>query len=221
MASFWKLLEDQMWTCPSSSTDNHINGIPYYLVKAAANEEGFVGGNPSGHTEVAGLSRSTYSGWKNYAFDYTSVTKDDLIAKIRKAIEFTDFQSPEPYPELTTGSSKFQHFTTYPVVATMERLLEAQNDNLGNDVLSKMGKVMIKGNPVTWVKYLDENDSAAAPWYGINWGKFQMFHNGVWLERTAPLTDSNQPSARTVFYWAWANLRCLDPRQAGFVGAKI
>lgn len=219
--AYWKLLEDQMWTIPTSSTDNHLNGIPYYLVKVAAGEEGFLGGHPSGHSEVAGLSRTTYPNWKNYGFDYTAVTKDDLVSKIRKAVEFTNFESPEPFPELRTGSSKFQHFTTSANVFTMERMLEAQNDSLGNDVMPKFGKVMVKGNPVSWVKYLDDNDSAAAPWYGINWNVFQFFHNGTWLTRTEPMMDASQPSARSIFYWSWCNLRCLDPRQAGFVGAKI
>src|SRR5688572_8017556 len=135
-------IEDRFWRLPDSTSDNlNMYGVPYWVVKN--NSEGFNGGHPSGYSDVAGISRTTYARWKNYTAQYTAVTKDDLIAKIRRAMEFTDFTPPVEGIPSAVGGSEYGLYSNWNVVGTLAQLAEAQNDQLGTDVASMDGRVTV------------------------------------------------------------------------------
>ena len=217
---FMVLLEEQMWTLPPSSTDNHLLSIPYYLVKPTAGQEGFLGGAPSGHTLVANLNPSTVTQWKAYVADYDAYSQEDLIEKWIAANEKTQFKAPVPTPELTAGSDMYSYYTTYAVWAAMRFLLRAQNDNLGSDVAAGRG-AQFYGRPIEWVAYLTNNDTSN-PIYGVNWGQFQVYHKtGRWAVRTGPIMNKDGHSMWEVYKDWWLNLRCFNRRAAGYCLAAI
>jgi hypothetical protein len=210
------LFETQFWSKPSTSSDKlNAFGIPYWVVKNAST--GFNGGNPTGFSSGAGgISSSTYTQWANYTAQYTDVTKEDLIVKMRTAAAKTGFVNPVMFPDTNRGD-RFSHMTTYSVIATMERILETQNDNLGNDVASKDGQVMFRGNPVEWVPYLDSNDSQN-PIYGINWGVFQpIFLSGWYLRETPPTPSQDMHTVVSVHIDSTYNFRCTDRRRMSVI----
>lgn len=223
----WKLLEPEVWSSPASSSTNAILGVPHWIVKSAAGEEGFVGGAPSGFTTVAGISPTTYSQWKNYAFDYTNATPDDLLAKLRKACYKTHFKAPDPIAksQLTLKGGKLDtdkmgHYTTYANQAAFERILESRNDNHGNDVAKYDGALMFKGNVVRAVPYLDANDSSN-PWYGINWASLRgIAKKNRQGYRMGPMESAEQPTVRQVYKMWWHNILCIN-RRVNFVGAQV
>jgi hypothetical protein len=226
MLDYWEMIENQVWQSPASPTADEMLGIPFWLTPALAGEEGFVGLAPSGHTTVAGLSPSTYTKWRNWAFDYTDVSKLDLITKLRRACYETTFKAPDPVAKSELdggdGSSTSGHYTTYSVTGPMELILESQNDNLGPDVAKYAGKVMFKGNPVIPVPKLDQLDTGSeCPWYGINWktmkGIIKKNRNG---QASPVLTPHDQPSTRQVFRTWWQNILCIN-RRRNFRGGKI
>ncbi len=192
MISAVKKFENRFWRVPASTDDVNPFGIPYWIVKN--NSEGFNGTTPSGYTTVAGLSTTTVPRWKNYTAQYTAVSKEDLIRKWRKAATFTDFEPPvEGIPDFNTGNT-YGFYTNYGVVGPMEELLEAQNENLGNDVASMDGKVLFRRTGVTWVPQLEEDTTN--PIYGINWGVFKVpvLADEWMLETPIPI----QPGQHTV-----------------------
>ena len=83
-------------------------------------------------------------------------------------------------------------FTTYNVLEEMEKLLESRNDNLGADLAKYAGSVVIKGNPVVWVPYLQNNDSSD-PFYGVNLRVFKFFFEKV--AKCTPCTSTSCTSA--------------------------
>lgn len=181
MISLAELMEDNFWGPPVASTDSVTPwGVNTWLVKNAT--EGFYGGAPSGYTTI-GLNPTTYPRWKNWTAQYTAVSKDDLIRKLRKAATFTNFKPPvDGIPTFNTGN-KYGYYTNYGVIGPMEEVLESQNDNLGNDVASKDGMVLFRRLPVTWVPKLESDTTN--PFYGINWGDLKTHVlNGWWLKET-------------------------------------
>ena len=216
MLDFAELYETDFWSKPVDSTDLlKAFGVPYWIVKNTST--GFNGGNPSGFSSGAGaISSSTYTGWANYTFQYTLVTKDDLIRKMRKAATFTNFMSPVDIPSYNTGND-YGFYTNYNVLGKLEEALEGQNQNLGNDVASKDGVTMFRQNPVTWVPKLETDTSD--PIYGINWGVFApVFLKGEYLREQGPDVSGN---AHTVFQTnvdTSGNFKCSDRRRL-FVGS--
>jgi hypothetical protein len=199
-------------------------GIPFWVQKSAT--EGFNGGDPSGFSAGAGdLSTSTYPNWKNYTFSYAAVSRLDLLAKWRKASEFTKFMPPNKYPEQAAGLGQYRYYTTYRLLAPLEALLEGRNENLGVDLAKYAGDVVFKGVPVKWVPQL-ENSSAAGydstdPIYGINWKVLRPYtKTGRWKVRSKPMTLPQQHTVRAVFTDYWLQQLCIDRRRL-FVGYYV
>lgn len=215
---YFEGMEERLWGMPVGTDDSPRppSGIPYWIVKNAT--EGFNGGNPSGHTAGAGgLSSTTYPNWSNWTFSATSVDRDDFIAKALKACEFTKFMAPKAYNELAAGEGKWGFFTTYRLLALLEKYLQSSNDNLGVDLAKYAGAVTLKGNPIKWVPYLQANDTQD-PFYGINWSTLKyFFRKGRSMVRHPPQLRDNQHTVRVVHMDNWGNFCCYN-RRKNFVG---
>ncbi len=215
---YFELQEENLWNFPASSTvsPRPPMGIPFWVVKNAT--EGFTGADPSGWAGGAGgIDTDTYANWKNYAFAATVVDREDFIAKVLKAIEFTQFEAPKTFAELGGGKSDWGFYTTYDVQALLEKYLQGSNDNLGVDIAKYTGSVLIRGNPVRWVPYLQTNDTQD-PFYGINWKVFKYFYRkGRKMLRHPPHQRDPQHTVRVVHMDSWGNFLCYN-RRRNFVG---
>lgn len=182
MISFVELFEAAFWSAPSATDQLTPLGLPYWVTKNAT--AGFNGGTLAGYTNVAGLSPTTLPNWNNYSFSYTNVTRDDFIRAARKAARFTQFKPlVEGIPSPNTGD-EYGHYTNNAVLQPLEEALESQNDNLGHDIASMDGKVMLRRVPVVWVPFLEKDTTN--PFYGINWGWFKTYLlRGEWMRETA------------------------------------
>lgn len=222
MSDMAELNEENFWSAPTDSSDTRPMGLPFWLQKDATTtvEGGFNGGNPSGFSSgCAGVSSTTYPRWRNWTFGYTTVDRDDLVRKVKKAIAFTSFQAPVPHPELGYGESKYNIYTTYRVQEPLERLAENRNDNLGADLAKYMNSVTIGGVPVKWVPYLEANDTSD-PLYGVNWKVFRPFvKTGLNMRRNPPKQGARQHTVREVHIDNSMNYICLN-RRLCFVGSK-
>ncbi len=181
MISLAELMEANFWGPPVAITDTLTPwGINTWVVKNAT--EGFNGGAPSGYTTI-GLNPTTYPNWNNWTFQYTAVSPDDFVRKMRKAATFTDFEPPvDGIPEPNTGDA-YGFYTNYGVLGPLEELLTSQNENLGNDIASKDGDTMFRRVPVSWVPKLEADTTN--PIYGINWGWMKTYVlEGWWLRET-------------------------------------
>lgn len=200
MISYAELFETDFWSNPADSTDKlKMFGVPYWIVWNAT--EGFNGSNPSGYTAGAGgLDSDTYTRWKNWSAQYSMVTKDDLVKKMRKASTFTRFMAPRmSNPSTFNTGDDYGYYCTYDILSGLEELLEAQNQNLGNDIASKDGRTMFRGNPVIWAPILENKDNSVM--YGINWGVFKIaFLRGEVMKQTGP---ERAPSQHTVINVHW------------------
>jgi hypothetical protein len=196
-------MELKFFRAPSSSADTEEPyGLPYWVVKSAST--GFVGDVPSGHTTVANVSTTTYPRWKNYAAPYTAVTKDDLVQKLRTAMEETTFVPPVQSATFNTGD-RYKMLTTLSVRQAMENLLEDQNENLGGDLDKYHNQVMFRSVPLIRVPRLDEDTTN--PVYGINHGEFKtVILKSRWMKETVISQMPGQHNVSAVFIdssWNW------------------
>lgn len=224
--SFAELMESTFWTCPADDTDEVTPyGLQYWLYTQTQSTEtsyasphdtastgGFLDANKTGFTSGRGsVSSATYANWSNWNCQYTDVSKDDLIAKMRRGAYETDWTSAVDHPDYGTDSGGRVIYTNYDVCSTMERILENQNETLGNDVASKDGKVRFKGNPVVAVPYLD--DDASDPVYQVDWDWFNIYClEGEYLTHTKVDANANAHTV-TEDHWdmSW-NTRCFNPK---------
>jgi len=212
MVSFYEKLEEFLWGKPDDSSDLKTPyGIEYWVTRNAT--EGFNGGNPTGFTSgKAGIDASTYTRFKNWTAQYTDVSKEDLIRKMRKAARHSKFRSPVSHATPRLGGMQNGIYTNTDVIGTMEEILEAQNMNLGNDMASKDGKTLFKGTPITWAPYLDDDDTN--PVYLLDWmwlviGVLAGWENNL----TKPYQVADMHNVRRVDLDATLNMVCTDPRR--------
>ncbi len=210
MISLAELMEDNFWGPPVAVDDTVTPwGVNTWVVKNAS--EGFYGGAPSGHTTI-GLNPTTYPRWKNWTAQYTSVAKDDLVRKLRKAATFTNFKPPvEGIPTFNTGD-QYAFYSNYAVIGGLEEILESQNDDLGTDIASMDGKVLFRRAPIMWVPKLEADTTN--PIYGLNWGSFKTYVlQGWWLKETNVPVYPGQHTISAHFMdctyqWIMKNRRC-------------
>ena len=221
MVDLAKHMETRFWSAPTASSDNlQMYGIPYWVSWVADATGDFVGGNPSGFSSGAGgLDSATHSQWQNFSATYTNVTSVDLVRKWRRAATFTNFRAPVAGNEYGSSSrGKYGFYTNYDVIGPLEEVLEAQNENLGNDIASKDGKLLFRQIPVTWVPEL--NSRGGDPVYGINWSVLKPgFLAGEYLREEGPAKASNQHTVFLTHVDLTMNLICHN-RRANFVLAK-
>lgn len=185
--------EDRFWRVPAANDTVNPYGVPYWIVKS--NTAGFNGGAPTGYTLVGNVNPSIIDQWKNYTDQYAAVSKDDLIRKWRKAATFCEFEPSIDGMPLYTNEDSPGYYTNYNVIGQLEEALEAQNDNLGNDVASMDGRVLFRRNPVVWVPKLEADTTD--PVYGINWADFKTaVLSGEWMNETRlPVTPGQHTVA--------------------------
>lgn len=217
MSDLAELLEMNFFGTPANPNDQEEKlkpyGLRYWFVRNPT--EGFTGTVPSGFTNVANISPTTYPNWSNWSAAYQSISKQDLVRKWRKASVYTKFKSPVKFPETGT-KARWVYLTNYAVLGPLEEILEAQNSSLGNDLASKDGQVLFRRNPVVFAPYLDADSQN--PIYGINWGKFKVvFKTGEYMKRSKPIMSKDNHRVRAIFLDNSTQFKCLDRRQGGFV----
>lgn len=217
-------LEATLLTAPSTTDTKTPYGIPYYVVKNATT--GHTGTVPGNHTTVAGISPTTYPNWRNYAGLYTSVSKSDLIAKLRDAFFYCDFQNPEmlTVTDYRKNRDKFVLLTNRSVGSDLEELAEAQNENLGQDVASQSvnsngrniymvdGVVTVRRKPIIQSQYLDSDTSN--PVYGLSTDYWCMYvHEEMNFKEGKVREVADTHGAYYTPVDLWCNLLCLDRRR--------
>jgi len=214
--------ERDLWSAPTGSSDKRVMGVPFWIQKDASTTPGgaFNGGNPSGFSGgCAGVSSTDYPNYRNWTFGYSAVTPDDLVVKLKRAFEYTNFVASDPHPTLGFGGVDFTIYTVYDgVVEPLERLAESRNDNLGPDVAKYLNRVAVGGVPIRSVPYLTANDTSC-PLYGINKRVFRPFLKRGADHRRTIKDAPRQHTVKNVFYDTWRNFMCIDRRQC-FVGSK-
>ena len=207
-------IERDYWAFPSASDTNTFRSLPYWVVKSATS--GFTGGHPTGYSDVAGLSATTYPRWKNYAAPYTAVTLDDFVLAARTMAEKTFFEpSVANVPDLGKASPNSRgYYTTLTVKQTIENIVDSRNDNLGFDIASSDGKAMFRRAPVNWVPVLDADTTN--PFYQINWDVFKtIVKTGYWNARTVIKPVPGMRNMVAVYKDTWMNFACFNRRVLG------
>lgn len=190
------------WSVPAATDELSPFGIPYWVVKSntpatQANNDGFNGTAPAGYSLVGGIDPVRFPRWANYATQYSAITKDDLIRKLRRAFFKTDWKPlVDTIPTYNTGDD-YGIYCNYDTVAAIEEILESQNENLGTDAASMDGKAMIRRTPLSPIHALDAD--LTNPCYLINWGEFKtMGQTGWWMKETViPRLESQHTVGRT------------------------
>lgn len=210
MISFAELMEANFWGPPVALSDTLTPwGVNTWIVKNAT--QGFNGGAPSGYTSI-GLNPTTYPNWQNWTDQYTAVSQDDFVRKLRKACTFTEFEPiVDGVPTFDTGEDHGL-YTNYGVIAPLEEVLMSQNDNMGTDIAKYDGQVHFRRIPVMWIPKLEPDTTN--PIYGIQWGVFKTFIlQGWWLKEThIPVYPMQHTiSAHFIdcaYQWVMRNRRC-------------
>ncbi|MCJ7497039.1 MAG: phage major capsid protein [candidate division Zixibacteria bacterium] len=147
-------LEEGYFAAPDATDTKKPWGLKYWCTKNATT--GFNGGLPSGFSTKGGVNITTYPSFKNYTFQYTNVTKADLIKKMRTAHRATNWRSPYKTSEMISEwGARRQIFMNEATISAFEDVGEAQNENLGRDVASMDDQIAFKKHPLIYIPYLD------------------------------------------------------------------
>lgn len=207
-------LENNFWRFPAATDTLTPFGVPYWVFKNSS--EGLNGGIPTGYSDVAGISPTTYSRWKNYTAQYTAVTLDDFVRKARLMAENTNFQSPVSAIPDKGKVGKRGYYTTISVIQTLEDVADSRNDNLGPDVAKMDGTVLFRRMPVERVPRLEEDTTN--PMYQIDWGVFKVILlDGWWQKRTVLAPFPGRRNVTGVFLDSIYQTVCFNRRNLGVI----
>lgn len=236
-------LEQKAWQVPNTSDKLSPYGVPYWIVYNATT--GFTGGYPTGPdgtvwTTIGGLSLTDSPKFKNYSANYSSVSKLDLIPKMRTGVRKTNFYSPIGDLDLSTPRGDDRRFyCDEATVSAFEDVGESQNENLGRDLAPMEagqhgsrrgsgglrdtdGTITFKKNPIVYVPQLDDTTvftAATSPVYQIDHSVFYVYClKGDYLRETGPEKAPNQHNFWRVFIDLTYNMLCANRRRCAVYG---
>lgn len=145
--------------------------------------EGFNGFEPVGWSSngVGGISCTDYPAWRNRTFPYTTVSRADFVEKTINSMDKCSFKPPVERPDIVDQKRMdFELLTTHSVLASGRRLLQAGNDNIGDDMAARSGTVYVRGVPLNWVPAWTNASSVNARTdgiiLGVNWATFRAYY---------------------------------------------
>ena len=211
LISLASVLEDYAWAAPPVNNKTLPYGIPYYVVKNATT--GFNGGLPGSHTTVAGVNLTTTPNYKNYTFQYVSLSKADAIKKLRTAHRKVRFKSPISIRDYRGArGDKYRLYVNETTISNMEDLGEAQNENLGRDIAALDNTIVFRNHPVLWVPKLDADTTN--PIYMIDHSVFQpVCLRGDYLRESSADKSPNQHNVFQFFVDLTHQYLCVDRRR--------
>ena len=232
MISLAELMEKNFWQAPSTTSDTtHPYGLAYQIARGQDGEEGFL---VSVH--IAKTARSSQiplrSRLPTCPLTHNGVT---TLRTTMKSPRLTSFASGVRLLCLPTSSqchkllladyntgNNYAYYTNYNVIGRLEEALEAQNDNLGNDIASKDGQLVFRQVPVMWVPHLeDDTTNGTDPIYGVNWGTIKpVFLSGEYMREEGPTQVPGQHTTMQVFVDSTLNFKCTD-RRRNFLLSKV
>ena len=214
------LMEQYFWDGPSSSSDTKVpyGLFKYWLDYSGYSSGGFEGGNHANFSSgPGGIDCSTYTRYKHWVDNYTNVSDEDLIRKMREAYVKTDFRGipNKPVKDYSSGTGhQFGIYTNYDVLAPFEELIDSKNENLGKDLARWDGQVMFRGTPVEYVPYLEENKATSDPVVGLDWNDYKCVVLKGQDQRMTPYYQSgNQNDVRHRFLTSGVNFVMQDRRK--------
>lgn len=225
MISLAEELEAKAWSSPSVSNTLDPWGLPYWVVYNGST--GFNGGAPSGHTTVGNVNLTETPNFKNYTANYATVSKGDLIKKMKTGCRKTKWKSPVGIPDFTRGvGSRYRIYTDNERIEAFEEVGEAQNENLGRDLapygaardVKDVNETLVfRKHPIIWVPQLDDTSvftACTAPVYAIDHGTFYpVVLKGDYLREQEPEKVPNTSNVFRVFIDLTYNYLCVDRRR--------
>jgi len=205
-------LEERAWGSAPSTTDKLLPfSIQYWIVEN--NSVGFNGGLPGSHTTIGGVDLADSPNFKNYTGQYTSVTKSDLIKKLRTAHRKIRFVSPVTLDDYRGGmGDRYRLYTNESVISDLEDVGEAQNENLGREIASMDGTITFRRHPIVWIPKLDSRSDN--PVYMIDHSTFYpVCLKGDYLRESEATKAPNQHNVFQVFVDLTYNYLCIDRRR--------
>lgn len=212
MISLVEELETKGWAAPASTDTVNPFGVPYWIVKNAST--GFNGGLPGSWATVGGVNLTNTPTFKNYTAQYVSVTKGDLIKKMRTGRRKTGFKSPVDVADYTNGKTEqYRIYMNEATVSSFEDVGESQNENLGRDVASMEGGAMaFRGSALRYVPILDGDTQN--PVYMIDHSTFMpVCLKGDYLRESDPAISPHVHNFIQVFVDLTYNYLCVDRRR--------
>jgi len=208
-------LEEKGWASPDADNEDEPYGLPYYIV--SNDTQGFNGGYPDGHTDIAGVNLTTVPTYKNWTDTYVAITKDDLIKKMRRASYKTNWKSPISVADFRSFKAQmYRIYMPYDVYEAFVDAAQAQNENLGPDVARYDGEVTFKKHTILATPSLDDttNTWTDFPVFGVNHQTFlPVCLEEDYMRETGPQQSPKQHNTREVHYDISYNYVCLDRRR--------
>lgn len=224
-------LESKAWQVPNTTDKLNPYGLPYWIVYNATT--GFTGSYPTGpdavaHTTIGGLDLNDAPNFKNYSANYTTVSKTDLIPKMRTAQRKTRFMSPVSKEDMTSQRGRDRRiYANETTISSFETIGESQNENLGrdlapytaggHDVKDMDGTLVFRKIPIIWVPQLDDTTTFTAcsnPVYMIDHSVFFPYClKGDYLRESPPEKVPDQHNMWRVFVDLSYNFVCSNRRR--------
>jgi len=226
-------LEARAFLTPADS-DDKVNpyGMPYWVVpitsaQVTAGTSGHQGQNPLygdgndiGTCGGVDASDPKYALWRNYNDVWTNangeLTEDDVDKILGMTLD-TKFKPPLNAKDVESGAfDNFRYYTNKVMTLAFWRKGRENNDNLGADIGTYAGNVVIRGNPI--IRQDDLDSDTSNPLYAINLSSFKPFIlDGDFFRTVGPDKDLRHPRTFATNVYTTFNFMCINRRHQGMI----
>jgi len=228
MIDHFNKIHGAVWSAPTGPGDYKTPyGVKYYIVRNATESTANTptGDLPSGFTTCAGL---THAKWKNYVFHYTNMTREDMVAKIHRAI-MTMRCTPQvdiPMDQQPNVPPRYIAFCNLNVWLALGNIAITQNANQPRDPYN----LVVSGSSVSiaGIKFIydDTLDSETGnPIFLLDLDTWEVpvlkGRNGAWWYRLSmQMNNVKQPLVATQYIHSMYSLCCYDRQRNAIIYQK-
>lgn len=220
MKSMVDLLEVALSGLTAAGDSETMLGIKNFVVQnSSTTSDRFTGGAPSGYTAVSGITISSVPLFKNWAANYTQVSKGDALALMREASLDCDYEQSLMTSDMDAREFDQVYATNKAVWLQFQPLLEAQNerfaqsneDKFDKELYRWKGQAWFMGRPIICCRSLDGDTKN--PLYGFNrQDLFMIAQDSTVIRESEARSMLPLMKATTVDLDFTGNLACVNRR---------
>jgi hypothetical protein len=231
LTSLGEHLETKGWSAASSADGEDPFGVFNYILYDNSATAGITGialnsAIPSGLSDVAGISPTTYRRWSNWSGKMTVTDTDTQVyaatnplVMIRNIMRKSNFKGVIGAPRNQYGNDISRAlYTNSATLDELELALANQNDSLtGTNLTPFFGSAVVNRAPVVFCPYFDYANQNII--VGIDWSSFKVaILEGENMIEQNHKPESGQPSVFKTFIDLTWNLVCYDRRKQFILG---
>jgi hypothetical protein len=217
----WELLENLLLATDfETAIEDKFRSLFYWItgnpaITTAGTAYSQYGGLDPIASGRAGITVASQEKFTNAVAAFDKVSQDDYFDKLSKFLNSVKMQALVPHPQVAPEAPSRVNYVQDPVKRAVERILQASNENTGEDAGFYRNASYYRGVPIVLWHALSSPESPVRPVTGtsllVDWNTMLIQVHSDWNRRSLNGDVANTPAQHWEALFSMLNIHCTRP----------